>query len=255
MPAVPAASAVPALFRLTVTETKLFFREPVIVFFALAFPPILLVVLGLVPSMRQPDPALGGGTAIALYVPIVIALGLAMFALNGLSQLFATYREKGVLRRMRTTPVRPRIMLGAQVLMATVLSVVTMVVSLLIGRFAFDVPLPRQAGAYVLGYLLVALSLFAIGLLVASVAPSGKAAGAIGTLTFFPLMFFAGLWVPRAGMNSVLRTISDFTPLGAGVQALQDATSGHWPQPLHLAVLLGWTILAGRLAARYFRWE
>ncbi|MFF0145685.1 ABC-2 type transport system permease protein [Amycolatopsis sulphurea] len=244
-----------ALSRLTATETKLFFREPVIVFFALAFPPLLLVVLGLVPSMREPQASLGGGTILGLYVPIVIALGLAMFALNGLSQLFATYREKGVLRRMRTTPVKPGAMLGAQVLMSLVLSAGTMVVVLLIGRFAFDVPLPGQAVAYVLGYLLVALALFAIGLLIASIAPSGKAAGAIGTLVFFPLMFFAGLWLPRDSMNPVLRTISDFTPLGAGVQSLQDATAGHWPQLLHLAVLLGWAIVAGGLAARYFRWE
>jgi ABC-2 type transport system permease protein len=72
---------------------------------------------------------------------------------------------------------------------------------------------------------------------------------------FFPLVFFAGLWLPRAAMNHVLKTISDFTPLGAGVQSLQDATAGHWPQLLHLVVLLGWTVVAGGLASRYFRWE
>ncbi|GAA3562695.1 ABC transporter permease [Amycolatopsis ultiminotia] len=244
-----------ALYRLTVTETKLFFREPMLVFFAFAFPPILLVVLGLVPSMREPQASLGGAGVISLYVPIVLALGLSLFALNGLSQLFASYREKGVLRRMRTTPVKPRVLLGAQLLMATMLSAATAVVMLLIGRFAFDVGLPRQLFAYLVGYLLAALAMFAIGLFVASVAPSGKSAGAIGTLVFFPLMFFAGLWVPRASMNSVLRTISDFTPLGAGVQSLQDAAAGHWPQLVHLAVLLGWAIVAGGLAARYFRWE
>jgi ABC-2 type transport system permease protein len=97
--------------------------------------------------------------------------------------------------------------------------------------------------------------MFAVGLLVAALAPSGKSASAIGTLVFFPLVFFAGLWLPRAGMNDVLRTISDFTPLGAGVQSLQDTTAGQWPQLLHVAVMIGWTIVAGGLAARYFRWE
>ncbi|WP_410656478.1 ABC transporter permease [Amycolatopsis sp. lyj-112] len=244
-----------ALSRLTATETKLFFREPMLVFFVLAFPPILLVILGAIPAMREPSEDLGGARAISLYVPIIVALGLALFALNGLSQLFATYREKGVLRRMRTTPVEPRVMIGAQLLMSTIMSVATMVVVLAIGRLAFDVSLPRQLPAYLIGYLLAALAMFTIGLLVASLAPNGKSAGAIGTLLFFPLAFFAGLWVPRAEMNDVLRTISDFTPLGAGVQSLQDATAGHWPQPLHAAVLLGWTIVAGGLAARYFRWE
>ncbi|OLZ44229.1 ABC transporter permease [Amycolatopsis keratiniphila] len=244
-----------ALARLTVAETKLFFREPMLVFFVLAFPPLLLVVLGAFPALREPSADLGGARAITLYLPIIVTMGLALFALNSVTQLLATYREKGVLRRMRTTPVEPHVMLGAQLLMSTIMSVATMLVVLAIGRVLYDVGLPRQLPAYLIAYLLTALAMFAIGLLVASVAPTGKSAGAIGTLLFFPILFFAGLWVPRAEMNDVLRKISDFTPLGAGVQSLQDAAAGHWPQPLQVAVLLGWTIVAGGLAARYFRWE
>jgi ABC-2 type transport system permease protein len=244
-----------ALSRLTVTETKLFLREPIVVFFAVAFAPILLVVLGAVPSMREPSADLGGARAIDLYVPIIVAMGIALFALSGLSQLFASYREKGVLRRLRTTPVRPEVLIGAQLLMATVLSLLTMLVMLAIGRLAYDVGLPGQLPAFLISWLLMALAMFAVGLLVAALAPSAPSAGAIGSLVFFPLVFFGGLWIPRAAMNGVLLTISDLTPLGAGVQSLQDATAGHWPQPLHLAVLLGWTVVAGGLAARYFRWE
>lgn len=131
-----------ALSRLTATETKLFFREPMVVFFTLGFPPILLVILGAIPAFRRPDETLGGLRVIDLYAPIIVAMGVAMFALNSLSQLFASYREKGVLRRMRTTPVKPEVMLGAQLLMSTILSVLTMLVVLAIGRLAFDVPLP-----------------------------------------------------------------------------------------------------------------
>ena len=244
-----------ALARLTRTETKLFFREPVAVFFSLAFPPLLMVILGSIPSMREPDKGLGGLRVIDLYAPILVAMAIALFSLSGLPQQFATYREKGILRRMRTTPVKPAVMLGAQLLMCTAMSVGVMVVILLIGRFAFDVDLPDNPLAYLVAYLLCALAMFSLGLLVASLAPSGRGAGAIGTLLFFPVLFFGGLWVPRAAMPELLRHISDFTPLGAGVQAMQDATAGHWPQLLHLGVMVGWTIVAGGLAARYFRWE
>jgi ABC-2 type transport system permease protein len=244
-----------ALVRLTATETKLYFREPIVVFFTLGFAPLLVVILGLIPSMREPDTDLGGVRQIALYLPIAVAMGLSLFGLSALTQLFASYREKGVLRRLRTTPVKPAAMLGAQLLMATILSALSMLVILAIGRLAYDVSLPRELPAYLISYLLVALAMFTLGLLIASIAPTSKSASAIGTLVFFPLVFFAGLWVPRAAMNHVLRTISDFSPLGAGVQSLQDATAGQWPQPLHLAVMLGWTIVAGALAARYFRWE
>jgi ABC-2 type transport system permease protein len=69
------------------------------------------------------------------------------------------------------------------------------------------------------------------------------------------MMFLAGLYFPREVMPEVLRRIGDFTPLGAGVQALQDATTGAWPQPLHLAVLAAIAIGASLTAARLFRWE
>ncbi|MEU8781751.1 ABC transporter permease [Streptomyces sp. NPDC048637] len=123
------------------------------------------------------------------------------------------------------------------------------------GRLAFDVDLPRKLPAYLISYLLVALAMFAIGLLLAALAPTGRSASALGSLVFFPLVFFAGLWLPRAKMNDVLLPISNLTPLGASVQSLQDTTAGHWPQLIHLAAMLGWTIVAGGLAARYFRWE
>src|SRR5438876_5521142 len=123
-----------SLTKLTMTETRLFFREPLGVFFALAFPPLLLVILGSIPSFRQPDPGLGGARLINLYAPIVIALAIATLALSGLPQLLATYREKGILRRMATTPVPPIVVLVAQLLMCAAMSVVTMVVVLAIGR-------------------------------------------------------------------------------------------------------------------------
>ncbi|MGB3440581.1 MAG: ABC transporter permease [Actinophytocola sp.] len=242
-------------YRLTMSETKLFFREPVGVFFVLAFPPILLVILGAVPAFREQNAELGGLRVIDLYAPIIVAMAIAMLALNGLPQALATYREKGILRRLRTTPVRPSRMLGAQLVMCGVMSVAVMLAVQVVSRIAFDVALPRQAAGYLLGYVLSAVSMLAIGLLIASLAPSGKGAGAIGSILFFPVVFFAGLWAPRETMPEVLRRISDFTPLGAGVQSLQDATAGHWPQLLHLAVMAAWTIVAGGLAARYFRWE
>jgi len=243
------------LTRLTVTESKLFLREPVGVFFTLVFPPLLLVVLGLVPSFREPSADLGGARLVDLYVPIVVTLAIALLALNGLPQLFATYREKGILRRLATTPVRPAALLGAQLLMCTAMAVIVFVVVLAIGRLGFGVALPRQVPAYALAYVLCVVSMLAIGLLIASLAPHGRGAGAIGSVLFFPVLFFAGLWLPREAMPALLRRISDFTPLGAGVQSLSDAAAGRWPALLAVAVMLGWTVVACWLAARYFRCE
>lgn len=245
----------PAVLRLTTTETRLFLREPMSWGFALVLPPLLMIILGAVPSFRVPEAGLGGLRVIDMYVPIVVALAVTMLALLTLPQHFATYRDKGVLRRMRVSPVRPTVMLAAQLLMCLVLSLVTMTIVLTLARLIFDVRLPKQPLAYLAAFALTASAMLAIGLLVASLAPTGASAGAIGTVALFPMLFFAGLWIPRSSMNEVLLMISDFSPLGAGVQALQDAAAGSWPQLLHLGVLLGWSLFAGGLAARFFRWE
>lgn len=244
-----------ALTRITRTEWKLLLREPAAIFFMLTFPPLLLIVLGLVPSFREASADLGGQRVIDLYTPIVISMSIALLALQGLPQTFATYREQGVLRRMATTPIKPAVMLGGQLIMFTLVSIAVMVAVVSIGALAFDVTVPRSIPAYLLSYVLCVLAMLAIGLLVAAIARGGKAAGAIGSVLFFPVLFFAGLWLPRGEMPEVLRRISDLTPLGAGVQSLQDAAAGHWPQLLHLVVMLVWTVGAGAVAARFFRWE
>ncbi|WP_293697294.1 ABC transporter permease [uncultured Agrococcus sp.] len=244
-----------ALARLTGTETKLFLREPIGVIFALVLPPALLIILGLIPAFREVKPELDGLRVIDVYTPIVIALGIATLALTNLPQQLATYRERGILRRMRTTPVTPATLLGAQLLMSMMVSLVTMAVLLAIARFAFAVPLPDAPFAFFLAFVLSAAAMFSVGLLVAALAPGASSASAMGLVLFFAMLFFAGLWISRNAMHDVLRTISDFTPLGAGVQSLHDAAAGNWPSLLHILVVLGWTIVAGGLAARLFRWE
>ena len=86
-------------------------------------------------------------------------------------------------------------------------------------------------------------------------APTGRAANAIGAILFFPMMFFAGLWLPIAQMPAVLRHISHATPLGAAVQALQDSAQGHWPHTLQLLTLAAYAVVFGLAAIRLFRWE
>lgn len=244
-----------ALLRLTASEARLFSREPMEWSFAIALPPLLFVILGLIPSFRAHEEHLGGLRIIDLYSPIIVAVAITVLALLTLPQRFATYRDKKVLRRMRITPARPMLLLLAQLMLCLFLSFVATVAILAIGRLAFAVSLPKNLFAYVVAFAITALTMLCLGLLVAALAPSGPAAGAIGTALFFPLLFLAGLWIPRASMSGVLLTISDFSPLGAATQTLQDAMTGGWPQPLHAAVLMSWSILCGTLATRYFRWE
>jgi ABC-2 type transport system permease protein len=241
--------------KLTLTELRLLLREPLPAFFSLLFPSILVVILGSIPDFREPSPDLGGSRMIDLYVGIAITLTLATLGLQFAPAVLAQYREKGILRRLATTPVSPLVLLGAQLAASLATAVVSGALVLAVGRIVFDVPLPPQFAGFVLAYVLAALGVFAIGLSIAAVAPTGKAANAVGTLLFFPSMFFAGLWTPREVMPKVLQTIGDFTPLGAGERALHEAMTGHWPSLLSATVLVGYLLVFGLGAARLFRWS
>ncbi|GAA2866646.1 transport permease protein [Actinoplanes cyaneus] len=240
--------------KLTRTEIKLFLREPVGAFFSLLFPTILVAILGSIKVFRDPSPELNGLRTIDVYVGIAVALSLAMIGLQVLPMVLATYRERGVLRRIATTPVRPITLLAAQLTASVLIALVSSALCITVGYAVYDVPLAENFPGFVLAFLLCALGVFAIGLLIAALVPTGKAGNAVGTLLFFPSMFFAGLWTPREFMPDWVQRIGDFTPMGAGERALHDAMSGTWPNWLSAVVLLGYLILFGLGAARLFRW-
>jgi ABC-2 type transport system permease protein len=241
--------------KLTRNELRLFLREPMVVFFALFFPTILVLILGSIPAFRKTDPALGGTSVISVYAGIALALCLAMLGLQFVPASLALYREKGILRRLATTPVRPIALLGAQLASAILIAIVSGLLVLIVGRLAFDVKFPEKTLGFIIAYLLSAAGIFAIGLFISALAPSGKTANSIGTLLFFPLMFFAGLWTPREVMPAIVRHIGDVTPLGAGERALHEASIGLWPSLLPIVVLFAYVVVFGAAAAKLFRWE
>ena len=244
----PRRPAGAAFRRLAATELKLFLREKQGVFWGIVFPLVLLVIFGSIPSFHKPAKELGGISYLDAYVPILIALVLAMLAINALPAVLASYREKGILRRLATTPVGPARMLGAQLTVQATVTAVTVVLILAVARIGYGVPLPGQPAGFLLAAVLAAAALLSLGLVLAALVRSSRAAQPIGALLFFPMMFFAGLWLPVAAMPSVLQHISHLTPLGAAVQALGDASAGQWPHPLNLAVLAGYAVVLGAAA-------
>jgi ABC-2 type transport system permease protein len=244
-----------AFGKIVLNEARLARRRPVGLIAGVAIPMLLLVIFGELPAFKQTLPGLGGDTIFDVYVPVLIVFGLAMLALLGLPIPLVSYRELGVLRRLSTTPVPPSWLLAAQGAVQLGTAVIMSVAAIVISITAFGVPAPKSPGGLVLSFLLAAAGLFAIGLTIAALARTATAVNVIGRATFFPLIFFAGLWLPRALMPRVLLDISNYTPLGATVQAIQDSMQTGFPPAAPLLVLAAYALVFGFLAQRFFRWE
>ncbi|MER5439572.1 ABC transporter permease [Streptomyces sp. NPDC002790] len=236
-------------------EFTLFRREAGSLIGILLFPVALLVILGSIPSFREADAGLGGIRLVDAYVPVTVLLGMIAGGIQSMPPIITGYRERGILRRMSTTPVRPTAVLGAQMGIHGVAVLVSVAVCLAVGRIAFDVALPQQIAGYLLALLLSVVVSLALGALIASRARTTKISNAIGSVVFFPAMFCAGVWLPVQAMPDTLAHIVELTPFGAAAQALNQAAAGDWPAWSHLLVLAVWAVGLTGVAARWFRWE
>jgi len=245
----------PATAAVIRTEARLFGRELASLFWIVAFPVVLVCIMGLVPMFREPDPSLGGLRLIDVYVPTSVLLSMLMASILAMPPVVFGYREAGVLRRMRTTPVRPLTLLGAQVGLHGAAVAVSTVLVLLVGRFVFETPLPAAPGWYALTYVLALLAVFGLGAIITAVSPNARIGTAIGMVVFFPSMFAAGVYYPIQAMGGVLQQVVELTPLGAASQALYEAMGGSAPHLEHLGVLGFWIVICYGVAARTFRWE
>jgi ABC-2 type transport system permease protein len=241
-------------------ESLLYLRDPAAWFFSLAFPTLLLTVLGLfMPWSDQPydpsDPALAAINGITGYTPIVLSLAIATVAFTTFPTTMATYRQRGVLRRLSTTPVPPSRLLLAQVVVGVGVLAVAAALAVGVGRGALGVSWPTEPATVLLAFALAATAAFGLGSLIAALAPTTGAATGAGMTVYFVSLFFGGVWFPLPLMPQVVQQIARFVPLGAASQAM---TAGWAGQPFptgQLVVLAAWSVLTIPLAGRLFRWS
>lgn len=237
------------------SESRLFLREPMSLFWVTAFPPLLLFGLGLVPSFREPSADLGGQSVIQLYVPTAVLFSMIVVGSQAMPEVMVGYRQRRILRRLQTTPVGPARLLGAHVAVHAGAVLVATVLCLLIGWIGYDAPLPRDVVGYVLAYLLALAAMMATGAAITAVSPTTSVANVIGMATMFLSMFTAGVWIAVQRMPEPLRDIVLYTPMGAASEALNLAAIGEFPPADRLATMLVWTVVLGFVAIRRFRWE
>ncbi|GAA4423358.1 ABC transporter permease [Georgenia halophila] len=244
---------------LLLSEVRLFLRDPGSVFFALAFPAVVLIGVGFaIPGMDEPvtDPGpWQGEPTIFVMIPAVLAAAMATPALTTLPVSIASYREQGLLKRLSTTPMRPQGVLVVHVIIGVASFVVASLLALGLAALIFDVGGPQQLGTAVLTGVAGAAAMFGVGLLIAAVAPRGNAAQGFGMLVFFPMLFFAGLWTPGPVMPDAVAAVATWTPLGAASQAMTTAWFEQGFPLLQMLVMAGYVVVLYPLAAKLFRWS
>ncbi|MEU6714912.1 ABC transporter permease [Nonomuraea sp. NPDC046802] len=229
--------------KLAKVESKLLLRDPGALF-SMAIPLFILVIFS---SGARP-----GDTTLPS-MSMTIAAGLV--GLYMVPTTLATYRERGILRRLSTTPVSPGALLSVQLILQLVFAMLASAVLVAVSVVIFQAAPPARVVAMVAAFLLGTSAIFAVGLVIAATAASGRAANGIGVLLYFPLAFLGGLMQPKEAMPELLATIGGFTPLGLFRQAVHDAWSGAATQPLLLAIMAIYALVIGLVAARFFRWE
>ncbi len=244
-----------AFGKLLLNESRLAWRIPIGIGMGLGMPLLLLVIFSILPGTRQAQSIFGGESYFALTFPIFLALTILTVSIEVMPRSLITYRETGILRRLSVTPVLPGWLLAAQILINLAIAVAGLIILTAAGVTAFGLELLKNFLGFLLAYLLTVTSLFAVGLCIAAFVRSDSVANGIGGILFFALLFFGGLWIPRPLMPPVLINISNWTPLGASVDALQRAMQGSFPSLQSLLVLMAYTVVFGYLAVRYFRWE
>lgn len=245
-----------SLLKMTWMETKLFLREPVGAFFTLAFPLMMLFLFGSIYG-NEPTPMFGGYGTIDISVPAYTAMIIATTGLMGLTITMAAYRETGVLRRLRTTPVSPLVVLVAQVIVLFLMTALGMLLLVVAGKLVYHLRFEGNVLSVLAGFTLSSLSFFAIGFVLAGLMPTARTAQVVGMVLLYPMIFLSGAAFPRELLPEAIKKVSTFLPLTYVVNLLRGLWIGEsWEQHLSAALVLAGVLVAGVLISiKVFRWE
>jgi len=245
-----------SLWKMTWMEAKLFLREPVGAFFTLVFPLIYLFMYGII-SGNEPTPMYGGQRTIDVAIPSLTAVIISMAGLMSTTITMATYREKGILRRLQTTPVSPLVVLVAQVIVVFAMTALGMLLLIAAGTLVYHVRFVGNAFSVLVAFVLGSLSFFGLGFILASVMPTVRTAWAVAMVLLYPMLFLSGAFFSVELLPAAVQKVAAFLPLTYVVNLLRGMWLGEtWANHLlDVGVLTGMLILGIIISAKTFRWE
>jgi ABC-2 type transport system permease protein len=238
------------LWKLTWLELKIFLREPMGVIGSIFVPVAMFFVFGRISGGRGPG-------VMGPDLPIMAALFISLSAALSLVAILAIYREGGILKRLRATPLRPHTILTAHVMVKLLTTLATLVALIVAGKRYLPPGVDVPYVPFALAVLFSTLSILSIGFIVASVVPTARFAQPIGTLLFYPMIILSGLFFPVALLPSSAQAVARLLPVSYAVSLMRgiwrgDSWLAHSGDVAALAIVFA---LFVTLSAWVFRWE
>jgi ABC-2 type transport system permease protein len=245
------------LWRLTWLEIKIFVREPLGLIGTVAVPVLMFLVLGRLIGRRIRSGSSDVPRFVGADLPIFVSLLIAASAVLSLVAIMAIYREGGILKRLRATPLRPRTILTAHVLVKLLFTAITMAAMVLAGRRYYPVDAGVPLVSFTLALLFTTVSILSLGFLIASIVPTARFAQPIGSIILYPMLGLSGLFVPVESLPPLLQTVARALPLTYAVSLLRGIWHGEtWSSHLgDVAVLALMFVVFTAISAKVFRWE
>lgn len=245
------------LWKLIWIETKVFLREPLGAFGTIGVPVLVFIVVGRIFGGGMTPKALAGSTFIGVGLPALASMLIAISAVQSLVTIISIYREGGILKRLRATPLRPQTILTAHVIVKLLITAATLALMVLAGKRYYPVGLHVPLFQFTIALLIATWSILSMGFLIASIIPAARFAQPISGAILYPMLGISGVFVPITLMPPALHAAARIVPLTYAVSLLEgiwkgDAWSAH---TVDLAVLALVFVLCTAVSAKVFRWE
>jgi ABC-2 type transport system permease protein len=245
------------LWKLTWLEIKIFLREPLGAVGSILFPVLVFVVLGRFLGGRLTPGSIAATGFVRVGLPVFVSVLIALSGVMSLVTIISIYREGGILKRLRATPLRPQTILTAHVLVKLTLTLVTMMLMMAAGKRYYPINVNVPVFGFTVALLISTWSILSIGFVIASIVPTARFAQPIGAAILYPMLALCGLFVPLESLPPALRTLAHVLPLTYAVSLLQGIWKGEaWSAHLgDVAALIVIFAICTTLSAKVFRWE
>ena len=246
-----------ALAKLTWLEIKIFVREPLGLFGTIGIPVLVFVVMTRILGATATAAPRQSGWPGSSFLPVLTSILIALSAVTSLITIVSIYREGGILKRLRATPLPPVVILGAHVLVKLLFTAITLLAMLLAGRRYFPPGAQIPVASYGAALLFTTWAILSIGFVIASIVPTARFAQPIATLIVYPMLSVSGLFYPIERMPPLLQTVAAASPLTYAVSLLDGIWKGEsWlTHGTDVAALVLTFVVCTAISSKVFRWE